>query len=86
MSDEIPPLDLQPGDLAVTDYNSSFRLKALGRETLTVVTITGRRNATGCQSGVLYQVEPLLKNGDRNSWYDAAWFKRHDARANGEAK
>lgn len=60
---------LKIGDKAKTMYNE-------GRFP-TVVTITGRcaDGTQGCsQSGVLYRVDPPLRGGNSNTWYDADWF------------
>ena len=61
--------NLQVGDEAMTDYNGNG---------FTQVTITARVDAHGrgfSQSGILFQVSPLLRNGDSRTWYDADWFE-----------
>lgn len=62
---------LQVGDEALTDFNG---------EGWTLVTITARKENTTSQSGVCYQVSPMLKGSDDRSWYDAAWFTPCPAR------
>lgn len=62
---------MQPGDWATTDYN--------GIGTKTIVQIverddTQRRNGTS-QSGVMFRVQPTLRNGREFAWYDSDWFE-----------
>jgi hypothetical protein len=57
--------ELQPGDLALTDFN--------GRG-LTQVRILLRKEDRACQSGILFQVHPPLKNTAALDWIDADWF------------
>jgi hypothetical protein len=58
---------LKIGDYAVTDYN--------GPGPLTRVRIVGRVDGARTQSGIIYRVDPPLKNGTAASWYDADWFE-----------
>lgn len=61
--------NMKIGDKAKTMYN--------GGRSPTVVTIIDRcaDRTQGCsQSGVLYRVDPPLRDGKPNTWYDADWF------------
>ena len=61
---------LQPGDMALTDYN--------GPGPMTKVEILERddkRLHGHSQSGVMFRVRPILRNGTNASWYDADWFE-----------
>ena len=60
--------DFLIGDVAATDYN--------GPGTITRVQIIGRSNNHQSQSGICYQVTPLLKNCSPGAWIDADWFFR----------
>jgi hypothetical protein len=57
-------IDLQPGDMATTDYNGR-------RET---VRITDRRIHEPLHT-VQFRVLPALDLGDRCLWYGAGWFE-----------
>lgn len=57
---------LQPGENAMTDFNGKG---------FTKVTIIERKSPASSQSGILFRVEPPLKGGDRETWYDADWFE-----------
>lgn len=62
--------DLQPGDQATTDYNG------IGTSTLVqIVERLDRREVGHSQSGIVFRVEPPLRNGTPGSWYDADWFR-----------
>jgi len=61
---------LQIGDCALTDYN--------GPGPLTKVMIIDRddsRRHGHSQSGIMFRVSPVLRNGDGMTWYDADWFE-----------
>ena len=67
---------LQPGDMALTDYN--------GPGPITKVEILERddnRLHGHSQSGVMFRVRPILRNGTNASWYDADWFEPVPANA-----
>ena len=58
---------LEVGDYALTDFN--------GGGVMTKVEIVERKEVnSGSQSGVLFKVKPILRNGSEDSWYDADWF------------
>lgn len=62
------------GDLAVTDFNS--RTDRPGHLVRVQITAVDRGRAHGhSQSGVMFQVAPLLKGGTADSWYCADWFE-----------
>lgn len=58
--------DLQVGDYATTDYNGGITTVRI------IERLDGQR---GCQSGILFAVDPILRNGDSDSRYDADWFR-----------
>jgi len=58
------------GDEALTDYN--------GPGPLTKVCIIARddkRSHGHSQSGIMFRVSPILRNGDGMTLYDADWFE-----------
>ena len=59
---------LQVGDCTTTDFN--------GAGTITQVTITARKENSGSQSGIMYQVSPRLKNSLPDAWFDSDWFEK----------
>ena len=61
-----PNRQLQPGDLATTDY--------IANKT-TQVTILERKTGQQSSTGIMYRVTPALCCGDENVWFDADWFK-----------
>lgn len=65
--------NLQPGDYATTDFN--------GPGPMTRVRIVERLDRRACQSGVLFRVDPPLRNGTLDTWYDADWFQPEYAEA-----
>jgi hypothetical protein len=76
-----PGRSLQPGDEALTDYSgrgSADRVRIIERED------RGRRGPS--QSGILFRVEPLLKNGISYGWYDADWFEPLNSQGRKEPK
>jgi hypothetical protein len=64
--------ELQPGDMATTDYNAQWRPTKIG---LATVEIVERREQTGSQSGIQFRARPNLRNGHALDWYDADWFE-----------
>lgn len=67
--------NLQVGDKATTDFNDGGWIS----RKRSVVTITARREVDrGCQSGVLYQVQPTLRNCRPDDWIDADWFNVYE--------
>jgi len=64
-----PVVTLQVGDLALTDFNE------LGKFVQVEITARDDNPRGACQSGVLFQVKPALRNGTLDSWYDAGWFQ-----------
>lgn len=67
--------NLKVGDKAITDFNDSGWISRKH----SVVTITGRKVVDrGCQSGVLYQVQPTLRNSQADDWIDADWFEPYE--------
>lgn len=61
---------LQPGDIALTDYNATH-------SALVSVRIVERDDLGlhgHSQSGILYRVDPPLRHGTSDTWYDADWF------------
>jgi hypothetical protein len=68
------------GDWAVTDFNNAGgRPGPLAR--VQIVAVDRNRLHGHSQSGVMFQVRPLLKHGTPNSWYCADWFEpaaRHE--------
>lgn len=63
---------MKAGDIVETDYN--------GKKTRVTITEIDSTRANGhSQTGIMFRVEPPLKNGvvnsKNNSWYDSAWFK-----------
>lgn len=63
---------LQPGDDAVTDFNGPGPLAKV-RITARIDSSTNGRVIS--QSGIMFQVDPPLKNGTLQTWYDADWFE-----------
>jgi hypothetical protein len=71
---------LKVGASPVTYFNSPFR--GLPVETTVRITAVDRDRTHGhSQSGVMFQVEPMLKGGTGDSWYDADWFEPAPAKA-----
>lgn len=56
---------LQVGDRATTRFNGK------PCEVVIVERLEGQRS----QSGILFKVTPILRNGDADSLYDANWFR-----------
>lgn len=65
---------LQPGDDALTNYNGPGNPRQRG-PLLTRVRILARKDGATSQSGTVFQIAPLLRNGTKDSWYDADWFE-----------
>lgn len=61
---------LQVGDEALTDYNGPSPLARV-----TIIERDDRRLNGHSQSGIMFRVTPLLRNGNGASWYDADWFE-----------
>ncbi len=57
---------LKVGDFAMTDFND--------RKNMIKVKITERRHRTSSESKVLLRVDPAMRGGDLNTWYDSNWF------------
>lgn len=58
--------DLKVGDKATTDFNG---------KPLFEVTIIDRTDKHQSGSGIMFRVNPSLKYGNENTWYDADWFQ-----------
>ena len=61
---------LNVGDYALTDYNGPgplFKVQIIERD--------DKRKNGNSQSGIMFRVYPLLRNGTGASWYDADWFE-----------
>lgn len=58
--------DMQPGEIASTDFNGRGHVR---------VVITERRETRGCQTGIMFRVKPSLRGGSELTWYDSAWFE-----------
>jgi len=65
MSERISARHLQPGDFALTDFNKGA----------TRVRIVARRDGQRSQSGVMFQVDPPMRNHGPATWIDADWFE-----------
>ena len=59
---------LQIGDSAKTDYNGSW-------SAVSIIDRDDTRKRGHSQSGILFRVNPPLRNGTAQSWYDADWFE-----------
>ena len=55
---------LQVGNAALTDYEGKLK----------PVIVTGRENYASCESGVLLQVQPVLRGNHDDEWFDSGWF------------
>lgn len=67
---------LNVGDYALTDYNNTTgqRLTS-GLDRVQIIAVDRERRNGHSQSGVQFQVRPLLKGGTPKSWYCADWFQ-----------
>ncbi len=61
---------LTVGDWAVTDYNGPGPMARVQ-----IVAEDRARLYGHSQSGIMFRVRPLLKNGTAESWYCADWFE-----------
>lgn len=61
---------LKVGDFALTDYNENGKLTRVK-----IIELDDTRKNGHSQSGVMFRVLPILKNGHAYSWYDADWFE-----------
>ena len=59
---------LRVGQDALTRYNGP-----LTRVTIIEIDYTHRHGHS--QSGIMFRVDPPLKHGDAQTWYDADWFE-----------
>ena len=68
---------LDVGDWAVTDYNTrgGWPMRNAPMVEVQIVAVDRHRTHGHSQSGVMFQVRPMLKNGTAESWYDADWFE-----------
>ena len=58
---------LQIGDAAKTDYNGSWSV-------VSIIDRDDTRKRGHSQSGILFRVNPTLRNGTDQTWYDSDWF------------
>lgn len=68
---------LNVGDWCLTDYNyvSGERNKLKQVSRVQIVAVDRNKHNGHSQSGILFQVRPLLKGGTPESWYCADWFE-----------
>lgn len=67
--------NLKIGEKAITDFNDG----GLVARKHSIVTITDRKEVDrGCQSGILYRVQPTLRNCQPDDWIDADWFEPYE--------
>ena len=58
---------LQIGDVAKTDYNGSWSV-------VSIIDRDDTRKRGYSHGGILFRVNPVLRNGTAQTWYDADWF------------
>ncbi len=67
---------LNVGDWCLTDYNhASGDRQAKTLDRVQIVAVDRERRNGHSQSGIMFQVRPLLKGGTLESWYCADWFQ-----------
>jgi len=67
---------LNVGDYALTDYNNCSGVRGVASlDRVHIVAVDRERRNGHSQSGVMFQVRPLLKGGTPQSWYCADWFQ-----------
>ncbi len=68
--------NLKVSDKAITDFNDGGHS---GSRKFSIVTIMDRKTVDrGCQSGILYRVQPTLRNCQPDDWIDADWFEPYE--------
>ena len=56
------------GDIVYSDFDITGIFKEYK--------IINVKYSNNCQSGILYQITPNMRNQSTNPWYDEGWFKK----------